>query len=175
MFRKRAYLTTLILLSLPLTGACMSEQQDDINKPLPRKSRADSLAWAKEYTAAMAHYAEVKITDCPGPRHDFETCLGQNDEVAEDGRYTLTYTVYAKLPEDQHIATVRKIRKALEANGVRITSHTERPEVPESILYGRNDKEGTLLVADSVNPPGTLRLSVSTPCFLPPGVKQQQF
>lgn len=95
--------------------------------------------------------------------------------MSEDGRYTLTYTVYAKLPEGQHIATVRKVRKALEAHGVRITGYTERPEVPESILYGRNDKEGTFLIADSVNPPGTLRLSVSTPCFLPPRAKQQQF
>ncbi|MCF1599833.1 hypothetical protein [Streptomyces muensis] len=174
MSRTRAYVTTLILLPL-LTGACTTQRPDDINKSLPHKSRADSLAWAKEYTAVMAQYAEVKIADEPGPREDFETCVGRNDEVSEDGRYTLTYAVYAKLPEDQHIATVRKVRKALEAHGVRITSHTERPEVPESILYGRNDKEGIFLIVDSVNPPGTLRLSVSTPCFLTPGAKQQQF
>ncbi|WP_037647317.1 hypothetical protein [Streptomyces flavidovirens] len=153
----------------------MSQQADDINKPLPRKSRAESLAWAKEYTTAMAHYAEVKITDDPAPREHFQDCVGQNDEVPEDGRYTLTYAAYVKLGEDQHIATVRKLRKALEAHGVRITGHTERPKTTEAILYGKNDKEGYFIIADSVNPPGTIRLSVSTPCFLPPEAKQQHF
>ncbi|MDI3422144.1 hypothetical protein [Streptomyces luteolus] len=149
--------------------------QQDINKPLPRKSRADALAWAKEYTAAMAHYGEVKITDDPAPRTNFQDCVGKNDEVPEDGRYILVYATYVKLPQAQHIDTIRKVRKALEGHGVRITGHTERPEVPEAILYGKNDKEGSFIIADSVKPPDTIRLSVTTPCFLPPGVEQQQF
>ncbi|MDG4858963.1 hypothetical protein P8605_12490 [Streptomyces sp. T-3] len=175
MFRKHALLAALTSLTVLFTGACMSQQSEDVNKPLPRKSRADSLAWAKEYTAIMARYAEVKITDAPAPREHFQECIGKNDEVPEDGRYTLTYATYAKLPDEEHIAAVRKVRKALEAHGVRITGYTERPKTPEAILYGRNDEEGYFLIADSVNPPGTLRLSVSTPCFLPPGAEQQQF
>lgn len=153
----------------------MSQQTDDINKPLPRKSREESLQWAKDYTSTMARYADVEISSDPAPRKRFDICVGQNDEVAEDGRYTLTYTGYAKLPDKQHIPAIRKLRKALEEHGVRITSHTERPATPEAIMYGRSDSEGYSLIADSVNPPGTLRLSVSTPCFLPPGAKQQQF
>ncbi|MDI3407869.1 SH2 domain-containing protein [Streptomyces cavernicola] len=168
-------MAALTLLSVLLTGACMSQQADDINKPLPRKSRADTLAWAKEYTKAMAHYGELKITDDPAPRESFQECVGKNDEVPEDGRYTLLYSAYATLPQDQHIATIRKIRKALEAHGVRITSFSEFPKESEALLYGKNDKDGSFIIADSVNPPGTIRLSVSTPCFLPPGAEQQQF
>ncbi|MDQ8700924.1 hypothetical protein RCO28_00250 [Streptomyces sp. LHD-70] len=167
--------TVSTLFAVLLSGACMSQQSDDVNEPLPRKSRESSLAWAREYTSAMARYAEVRITDHPASRKHFEECVGKNNEVADDGRYMLTYTAYAKIPDERHIGAVRKLRKALEEHGVRVTSHTERPETPEVILYGTNDEQRFSLIADSVNPPGTLRLSVSTACFLPPGVKQQQF
>ncbi|MFH8411497.1 hypothetical protein ACH4FX_43100 [Streptomyces sp. NPDC018019] len=153
----------------------MSQQTDDPNKPLPRKSRADALAWAKQYTATMAHYAQVKTTDNPAPNESFEKCVGRNDEVPQDGRFTLTYTVYAHLPQDQHIEAVRKVRRALEQHGIRVTSYEERPQRPEAVLYGFHDQERFSLIADSVKPPNLLRFSVSTPCFLPPGVEQQQF
>lgn len=175
MLHQRALIAVLAITTTLFTGACMSRQTDDINKPLPRKSRAESLAWAKGYTSTMARYADVEISGDPAPRKRFDTCVGRKDEVAEDGRYTLTYTSYATLPEERHIPAIRKLREALEQHGVRITSYTERPTTPEAIMYGRSDSEGYSLIADSVNPPGTLRLSVSTPCFLPPEAKQQQF
>ncbi len=148
---------------------------EDVNKPLPRKSRQDSLAWAKQYTSAMAHYAEVEIGHQFGPLENFGDCVGKHDEVADDGRYRLTYTVYAKLPRDQHIAAARKLRTALKEHGVEITDFTERPEKPEVIMYARHPREKFFVVADTVKPPNTLRLEVSTPCFLPPGAKQQKF
>lgn len=148
---------------------------EDVNKPLPRKSRQDSLAWAKQYTSAMAHYAEVEIGHQFGPFENFGDCVGKGDEVADDGRYRLTYTVYAKLPRDQHIAAARKLRTALKEHGVEITDFTERPEKPEVIMYARHPREKFFVVADTVKPPNTLRLEVSTPCFLPPGAKQQKF
>ncbi|WP_128512538.1 hypothetical protein [Streptomyces inhibens] len=154
----------------------MSQQpDDDLNKPLPRKSRADALAWAKQYTAAMAHYAETKISNDPAPRESFEECIGRNDEVADDGRFTLTYAVYAHLPQKDHIEAVRKVRTALKQHGVEITSYEERPARPEVLLHGFHNKEHFSLIADSVKPPNLLRFSVSTPCFLPPGAKQQKF
>ncbi|MFI7097623.1 hypothetical protein [Streptomyces lydicus] len=154
----------------------MSSQSSDPNEPLPRKSRGDSLTWAKHYTSTMAHYAEVKIGDRFGPFTDFEDCVGQDDQVADDGRYTLTYTVYADLPQESHISAVRKLKAALEKHaGIRVTDYEERPKTPEVTLYGQHDKEHFSLIADTAKPPNTLRLSVSTPCFLPPGVKQQKF
>ncbi|OKI00731.1 hypothetical protein A6A06_17475 [Streptomyces sp. CB02923] len=153
----------------------MSQQADDPNEPLPRKSRADALAWAEQYTTAMAHYAGVKATDDPAPAEDFEKCVGRDDEVPDDGRFTLTYAVYAQVPQDRHIEAVRKVRRALEEHGVRVTSYEERPQRPEAVLYGFHDKERFSLIADSVKPPNLLRFSVSTPCFLPPGAEQQRF
>ncbi|MEU9121174.1 hypothetical protein AB0C96_15195 [Streptomyces sp. NPDC048506] len=170
--------TRLIVLAASVilsTGACMSQQSNDPNKPLPRKSREDSLAWAKNYTSAMAHYAGVKAGDKYGPYTDFEDCVGENDEVADDGRYTLTYTVYASLPREEHIPAVRKLRAVLKQHGVDVSSYEERPHSHEVILDGHHEKEDFSLIADTVKPPNTLRLSVSTPCFLPPGAKQQKF
>ncbi|MFG2225933.1 hypothetical protein [Streptomyces sp. NPDC048644] len=153
----------------------MSQNSDDANKPLPRKSRENALTWAKRYTSTMAHFAEVKVGNTYGPFTDFEDCVGQSDEVAEDGRYTLTYTVYADLPREEHIAAVRKLRAALKEHGVDVSSYEERPHTHQVILDGYHEKENFSLIADTAKPPNTLRLSVSTPCFLPPGAKQQKF
>ncbi|WP_150248534.1 hypothetical protein [Streptomyces albofaciens] len=147
--------------------------QDDPNRPLPRKSREDSEAWAKQYVSAMAHYAGVTLDTATAPHVDFQDCVGRNDEVADDGRYTLKYTAYANLPLADHEKAVGKLREALEKDGeVRITAYEEKPRV---ILYGHHSKEKFDIIADSVKPPNTLRLSVGTPCFLPPGAKQQRF
>ncbi|OKH99705.1 hypothetical protein A6A06_21705 [Streptomyces sp. CB02923] len=148
---------------------------DNINAPLPRKSRSDALEWAKRYTSTMAHYAEVTVADGPGPFTDFEACVGKNDEVADDGRFSLTYTVYAHLPREQHIAAVRKLRAALKGHGVDVSDYTEEAEAHKVTLYGKHSAEKFLIIADTVKPPDTLRLSVSTSCFLPPDAKQQQF
>ncbi|MGW7576777.1 hypothetical protein [Streptomyces sp. NPDC054765] len=173
---RRTCLIVLAASVILFTGACMTQQSNDPNKALPRKSREESLAWAKKYTSTMAHYAKVKIGNKFGPFTDFEECIGQNDEVAQDGRYTLTYTVYADLPQAEHIPAVRKLRAALkEQGGVDVSSYEERPHAHQVVLDGRHDKENFSLIADSVKPPNTLRLSVSTPCFLPPGAKQQKF
>ncbi|MFE0379093.1 hypothetical protein ACFW1M_26705 [Streptomyces inhibens] len=154
----------------------MSQQSDgNPNAPLPRKSREDSLTWAKQYTSTMAHYAEVEIADDPAPLTNFEDCVGKGDEVADDGRFTLSYATYARLPAQDHIAAVRKLRDALKKHGVDVSDYTEDPDRPGVTLYGKNRAERFLVVADTVKPANTLRLSVRTSCFLPPGVKQQKF
>ncbi|MEU5306025.1 hypothetical protein ACH4YO_19315 [Streptomyces noursei] len=165
----------LTALTALLTGACMSRPTDDINAPLPRKSRADTLAWAKRYTATMAHFAGVDLAHGPSPRTHFEDCVGKGDEVATDGRFTLTYATYAHLPAGEHIAAVRKLRDALKGHGVDVSDYTEDQDQPAATLYGRNTTERFVIIADTVKPADTLRISVSTSCFLPPGAEQQKF
>ncbi|MFI7098173.1 hypothetical protein ACIBK8_02240 [Streptomyces sp. NPDC050161] len=166
---------TLIALTALLTGACMSQPSENANAPLPRKSREDTLAWAKQYTATMAHHAQVDIADDPAPRTHFEACIGKNDEVADDGRFTLSYATYARVPAGEQIAAVKKLRKALKSQGVDVSDYSEDPQRPAVTLYGKNTKERFLIVADTVKPANTLRLEVSTACFLPPGSEQQKF
>ncbi|MER7025763.1 MULTISPECIES: hypothetical protein [Streptomyces] len=155
----------------------MSDTSADLNKPLPRKSRDASLTWAKQYVAAMAHHAGVTIGDRFGPFTSFEDCVGAGDEVADDGRYTLTYTVYADVRREEQIPAVRKLRAVLKAQGdMDVSGYEERPGEQQVILDGTHTKEHFSLIADSVRKtPDLLRLSVSTPCFLPPGAAQQKF
>ncbi|MET9295237.1 hypothetical protein [Streptomyces sp. NPDC003077] len=159
-----------------LAGACASSESSDSNKALPRKSREESLAWAKSYTATMARHADVTIGGKYGPHTRFENCIGRNGEVADDGRYTLAYTVYAQLPGKEHAAALRRLRTALEKDdGAKVTSYQEQPQ---SLLFGRSeerDGKAMDLVVGSAGPSDTLRLSVRTPCFLPPGARQQRF
>ncbi|BCK71551.1 hypothetical protein Srufu_055040 [Streptomyces libani subsp. rufus] len=166
----------LIALTTLLTGACMSQPDDHPNAPLPRKSRADTLAWAKQYTSTMAHYAQVDVADDPAPQTHFEDCVGKGDEVADDGRFTLTYATYARLPAQDHIAAVRKLRNALKNHGVDVSDYTEDPDRPTVTLYAKNRTERFLITADNtIKPANTLLLAVSTSCFLPPDAKQQKF
>ncbi|ARH91010.1 hypothetical protein STRMOE7_12570 [Streptomyces sp. MOE7] len=166
----------LIALMTLLTGACMSQPDDGPNAPLPRKSRADTLAWAKQYTSTMAHYAQVTIADTPAPQAHFEDCVGKGDEVADDGRFTLTYATYARLPAQDHIAAVRKLRDALKKHGVDVSDYTEDLDRPAVTLYAKNRAERFLITADNtIKPANTLLLAVSTSCFLPPGAEQQKF
>ncbi|MDT0460155.1 hypothetical protein RM550_31300 [Streptomyces sp. DSM 41527] len=151
------------------------QSNDNANEPLPRKSRADTLAWAKRYTSVMAHYAQVDIAQDPAPRTHFEDCIGKGDEVADDGRFTLTYATYARLPVQEHTAAVRKLRAELKKHGVDVSDYAEDRDRPAVTLYGKNESEGFLIIADTVKPANTLRLSVSTGCFLPPGAEQQKF
>ncbi|WP_399086619.1 hypothetical protein ACGH2B_08710 [Streptomyces sp. BBFR2] len=166
----------LIALTILLTGACMSQPDENPNAPLPRKSRADTLEWAKRYTSTMARYAQVDIADDPAPQTHFEDCVGKGDEVADDGRFTLTYAAYARIPAHEHIAAVRKLRGALKKHGVDVSDYTEDPSRPTVTLYAKNRAERFLITADNtIKPANTLLLSVSTSCFLPPGAKQQHF
>lgn len=86
--------------ALLLAGGCAF--QDDAspkgrNSPLPRTAREDALWWAKDSTARMAGLTGAELL------HDtaeavFEPCVGENNETADDGRYTLYYYVYSPAP-----------------------------------------------------------------------------
>ncbi|MET9291307.1 hypothetical protein [Streptomyces sp. NPDC003077] len=164
----------LCVAALFLTTACMSGGAD-INAPLPRKSREEALRWAQQYTRAMAHDADVK----PAPKTEvkrFHNCVGKNDEVAEDGRFTLTYHIEGDLPRDRHIAAARKLRTALEQHGITGITTTERPQDSRPVdMRGHNKKERFHVRLYSLDNPDQLQFTVTTSCFLPPDAKQQQF
>ena len=68
--------------ALLLVGGCAS--QDDPNTPLPRMAKDDALKWTKDSTAHMAELTDVELL--PDTANvNFEACIGENDEVAQDG------------------------------------------------------------------------------------------
>lgn len=154
-------------------------QSENPNAPLPRMAKDDALQWAKDYTAYLAKLTDVKLLPDTA-KANFEECLGENDEVAEDGRYSLFYYIYSPAPVTEHTRIVRKLRSELTKQGYEVTSYREfKSAYASAIFWARNKKNNYSFEADTVGSgktkPQRFSFAVRTPCMLPPGVKQQQF
>jgi hypothetical protein len=157
----------------------MSQSDDSKNAPLPRMEKDAALKWAKDYTAYMARIADVELTPSSAKAH-FENCIGADDEVAEDGRYSLFYYVNSQAPVTEHTRVVRTLRRELSQQGYEVTGYREFKDAYESAVFRANNKENSYRVtAETVGSgktkPQALSFSVRTQCMLPPGAKQQQF
>lgn len=154
-------------------------QAEDPNTPLPRMTKDSALKWAKDYTAYMARITEVDLVHDTAEVH-FEACVGENDEVAEDGRFSLFYYVYSPAPTSEHTRIVRTLRRELPQHGYEVTAYREFKSAYESAVFrARNEENDYNVAAETVGSgktkPQRLSFSVRTPCMLPPGKTQQQF
>ncbi|WP_210582697.1 hypothetical protein [Streptomyces sp. GESEQ-4] len=154
-------------------------QSADPNAPLPRMDKDAALKWAEDYTAYMARLTDVELIPSTA-KVNFEACIGENDEVAEDGRYSLFYYVNSPAPVTEHTRIVRKLRSELPKQGYEVTSYREFKDAYTSAIFGaRNKKNGYSVDGDTVGSgktkPQRFSFAVRTPCMLPPGAKQQQF
>jgi hypothetical protein len=154
-------------------------QGDDPNAPLPRMEKDAALKWAKDYTAYMARLTDVELTLSTAKVH-FEACIGENDEVAEDGRYSLFYYVNSPALVTEHTRVARTLRRELAQQGYEVTSYREFKNAYTSMIFSaRNKKNSYMVSADTVGSgktePQALSFAIRTPCMLPPGAKQQQF
>ncbi|MFG2528914.1 hypothetical protein [Streptomyces sp. NPDC048516] len=168
----------LCLAVLLLTTACGGDSEEDKNAPLPRKSEAQALGEARQYTKTLAGSSGVELASRTAVK-SFHECVGKGDETAQDGRFTLTYHVRGELPREQHIAAARRLRKALEGGRITVGHLDERPGddrpvILDGSVIGRR-KERISLTVESVEQPDSLQYVVTTPCYLPPGVRQQEF
>ncbi|MBT2413097.1 hypothetical protein J7I94_21465 [Streptomyces sp. ISL-12] len=158
----------------------MSQSDDDQkNVPLPRVDKDAAVKWAEDYTAYMARITDVELTPSTA-EVNFEACVGKDDEVAQDGRYSLFYYVYSDAPVTEHSRVVRTLRRELTGQGYEVTSYREFQSAYKSAVFSARDKKSSYRVmADTVgsgkDKPQRLSFSVRTPCLLPPGVTQQQF
>ncbi|MER6093475.1 hypothetical protein [Streptomyces bluensis] len=154
-------------------------QSDDPNAPLPRMEKDAAVKWAEDYTAYMARLTDVELIPSTA-KVNFEACVGQNDEVAEDGRYSLFYYVRSPAPVTEHTSVVRTLRRELAQQGYEVTGYREFQDAYASAVFrARNKKNSYRVTAETVGSgrtnPQRLSFSVRTPCMLPPGAKQQQF
>ncbi|MFD7918140.1 hypothetical protein ACFV3R_02750 [Streptomyces sp. NPDC059740] len=157
----------------------MSQSEDDPNTPLPRVAKDSALNWARDYTVYMARLTDVDL-DASTEKVNWEACVGENNEVAKDGRYSLFYYIYSPAPTTEHTHVVRTLRHTLSRHGYRITGYREfKDSYTTAVFDARNEKSSYLVSAETVgsgkNKPQRLSFSVRTPCMLPPGVEQQRF
>ncbi|THA24556.1 hypothetical protein E4198_07175 [Streptomyces sp. RKND-216] len=138
-----------------------------------------AVKWAEDYTAYMARISNAELLPSTEKVH-FQDCIGEDDEVAEDGRYSLFYYVYSPAPAGEHTRIVRTLRQELPQHGYKVTSYREFKNSYESAVFrARNEKNSYAVSATTVGSgktkPQRLSFAVRTPCMLPPGVEQQQF
>ncbi|TQJ90399.1 hypothetical protein [Streptomyces sp. SLBN-31] len=156
-----------------------TDPRTDPNAPLPRVDRKAAAKWAEEYTTYLARLTGVAL-DPSTARANFEPCLGRNDEIATDGRYSLFYYVNSPAPVTEHTRVVRTLRHELPQQGYEVTAYREFENAYASAVFRARDTRSSYLVtADTVGSgrtrPQRLSFAVRTPCLLPPGVEQQRF
>ncbi|MFF9073001.1 hypothetical protein ACF1A9_11915 [Streptomyces sp. NPDC014872] len=166
---------SIVALALTLLlGGCMSD--DGVNDPLPRMSREKAEEWAKHWTDSMVRTARARTDPTTARRTaDFTDCIGRNGESAEDGRFTLSYSVRGTLPRSEHARAVTDIKDTLKDKGFDIQTFVVGEDTePANVVDAKHPKDQQFVSVGSVDK-DLLVFIVSTPCLLPPGVEQQEF
>ncbi|PBC71056.1 hypothetical protein BX265_5626 [Streptomyces sp. TLI_235] len=163
---RRLLALTLTALTTLTAGGCMSTPGK--NDPLPVMAKTDAQAWAQHMTEFLAQTAGVTLTPATA-KPFFSNCVGKNDEVVDDGRYTLSYAVDSTVPLQQHPEAVKKIRAALEQQKFTIDGYRETWEGKPSALLDATNTDGRYLVSVETGG-GTDRLlfRINTRCLMPP-------
>ncbi|MEU7636375.1 hypothetical protein AB0C11_09785 [Streptomyces sp. NPDC039016] len=147
---------------------------DGKNDPLPVKSQEQAEHLARSLVDSLAGEYDLKV-DGKTVHKEFRDCFGKEGESADDGRFDLTYAVRAALPEAEHGKAIRAMRKRLEAQGYKISGYREdKTKDPWALMDAKGGKDNLFVSVESYLPPTLLVFSVTTPCFLPPGTKQEQ-
>ena len=141
------------------------------NDPLPVKSKDGAEHSARALIDQLASQYGLQV-DGKTVQKDFRDCFGKNHEHASDGRFDLTYSVRSHLPGDQHGKALRAMRKKLEAVGYKVSGYREDPS--DALMDAKGGRDNLFVSVESYVPATDLVFSVNTPCFLPPGVKQEQ-
>ncbi|MFF3123033.1 hypothetical protein ACFVRD_11820 [Streptomyces sp. NPDC057908] len=157
-----------------LLGGCMSD--DGVNDPLPRMSREKAEKWAKHWTDSMVGTAHARLDPKTArPTASFTDCTGEKGETADDGRFTLRYSVRGTLPRTAHAGAVTAIKDTLKDKGFDIQTFVVGEDTePANVVDAKHPKDQQFVSVGSVDK-DLLVFIVSTPCLLPPGVEQQKF
>ncbi|MFE9397510.1 hypothetical protein [Streptomyces flavidovirens] len=168
---RRTALPVLTLLALLATGGCMTDNGK--NDPLPVKSQQkaeyDVRALVNLLADEIGSEADNKTVD-----KRFRECRGKEGEQANDGRFYLSYTAQVPLPRAEYNAGLRKLKKKLEDEGYKVSSYREG-DWRHILLYSKGGDANFFVSVGAMKPPyDRMILGVTTPCFLPPGKKQEE-
>ncbi|MGH3118085.1 MAG: hypothetical protein ACRDP3_28270 [Streptomyces sp.] len=138
-------------------------------------SKKEAQKWAHHFVESMARTARVEI-DKKTVKPAFSNCVGENAEVAKDGRFNLDYYARAPISVDDQATAVRRVHDELKKRGYKILGLQEIGGEKSSVILDAKSKEKdfSISVEGSSQDPDLL-FSVTTPCILPPGAKQQKF
>lgn len=168
---RRIALPALTLLALLATGGCMTDNGK--NEPLPVKSQPRAEYEVRALIDLLAEEIGSEV-DAKTVDKRFRDCIGKNNETADDGRFDLSYTAQVPLPRAQYNAGLRKLKKKLEDEGYKVSSYREG-DWRHILLYSKGGDANFFVSVGATKPPyDQMVLGVTTPCFLPPGTKQEE-
>lgn len=143
------------------------------NDPLPVKSQQKAEYEVRALIDLLAEEIGSEV-DAKSVDKRFRDCIGKNNETANDGRFDLDYTVQAPLPRAQYNTALAKLKKTLEAEGYKVSAYREG-DWRHILLYAKGGDANFFVSVGAMKPPyDRMILSVTTPCFLPPGKKQEE-
>ncbi|MFE7660370.1 hypothetical protein [Streptomyces celluloflavus] len=167
--RRAGRISVLTLVVLLASGGCMTDSGK--NDPLPVKSKDGAERAVRELIDSLAGRYRLRVDD-KSVHKEFRDCFGENHESAGDGRFDLTYSARAQLAGAEHGKALRPMREKLEAEGYKILGY--RGEPSQALMDAKGGSDNFFISVDTYGRDNALVFSVTTPCFLPPGTKQEQ-
>ncbi|MDI3407940.1 hypothetical protein [Streptomyces cavernicola] len=143
------------------------------NAPLPVKSQSRAEYEVRALIDLLA--AEIgSEVDTETVDKNFRECRGKQGEEASDGRFDLGYSVAVPHPRAEYNSGLQRLRKKLEAKGYKVTDYREG-DWRNILLYAKGGDSNYFVSVGASKPPyDEMVVYVTTPCFLPPGVEQEQ-
>jgi hypothetical protein len=142
------------------------------NDPLPVKSQPRAEYEVRALIDLLAEEVGSEV-DAKTVDKRFRDCIGKNNETANDGRFDLDYTARFPLPRAQYNAALKKLKKKLESEDYKVSAYREG-DWRHILLYAKGGDANFFVSVGATKPPhDEMILAVTTPCFLPPGTKQE--
>ncbi|MFF7454973.1 hypothetical protein [Kitasatospora sp. NPDC008115] len=150
-------------------GACTSSGPGGgKDVPLPVKSRADAVAWARDVVEQLALVLEVRLNDKPAGTN-FSRCLGKKGEPFFEDRYELIYGVRSDTPNARHAEVVRRARDRLLGDGFEVTDFRVTTDgTPHALVDARHPESRHRVSVKSGEGGDALAFVVITPCLQEP-------
>ncbi|MDI3386512.1 hypothetical protein QIS99_09835 [Streptomyces sp. B-S-A8] len=169
--RRRIALPLLALFALLATAGCMTDNGK--NDPLPVKSKSKAEHEVRALIDLLADEIGSEV-DTETVDKNFHECRGRQGEEANDGRFDLGYSVAVPQPRAEYNSALKRLRKRLEAEGYKVSDYREG-DWRHVLLYAKGGNANYFVSVGASKPPyDEMTLAVKTPCFLPPGVEQEQ-
>ncbi|MDQ8704584.1 hypothetical protein RCO28_19115 [Streptomyces sp. LHD-70] len=143
------------------------------NDPLPVKSQSRAEYEVRALIDLLADELGSEV-DTETVNKNFRECRGKQGDEANDGRFDLGYSAAVPHPRAEYNSGLKKLRKKLEAKGYKVTDYREG-DWRHILLYAKGGDANYFVSVGASKPPyDEMTVYVTTPCFLPPGVDQEQ-
>jgi hypothetical protein len=150
---------------LTLAGCSDRTGKDDAMKTI---SEADAISQVNRYAQSVADL--IGTSKPENPKASGAACEGKAGEFSEDVYYVQgSYQI--PLPNEQHVATLGRLRDQWRERGYTVKDDRTFPEQNRGILVVNDPADGYTVWIQSTKPPTALALIIHTPCYRSPTLR----